>query len=970
MANKNRTKEQLLKEIKTLSRQIAILKKAEDGRRQAERTLRRQNAYLIALHQTTIGLMQRMKLSDLLKTIVEHAGTIVGTRDGYIYLISPTGKEMELLVGLGIHKKHIGYRLKRGQGLGGKVWKTGKPLMVPDYNTWAGRVADRRFDDIHCAIGIPLKSGSKVIGVIALSFKEDRKIDADEISILNQFANLATIALDNAGLYAAMQQELDERKKIEKSLQIEKAYLEHLFENAPEAIVLFGGDGQIIRMNSEFTRVFGFTLDDFLNDSFDRLIAPEHLYQEAASFTRRTLKGELVAFESVRRRKDGTPIHVSILSTPIKMSSDQVAVYAIYRDITARKKAEEELRRLKEFNEEIVQTMSEGIVMQDAQGYLIFVNPAAAAMQQFLPEELLGTHWTESVPPDQHPIILAADERRKQGESDRYETQLLCKDGRRLSVLISGRPRHENGQFTGTLSVFTDITDRKKAEEALKESEEKYRLLYDESKRAEEVYRSLIHSSADAIIVYDLNGKFTYVSPSFTDIFGWNLEEVIGKPIPFVPEPEKDSSLNRITSLIINGTPCHSFETKRLTKDNRLLDVSLSASRFYDHAGQPAGMLMILRDITQTRKLQTQLQHAQKMESIGTIASGVAHNFRNILAGVSLQNQLIKVRFRDNLPLLEITDMIANGVKRGARLVDGLMQFSRKQGAKDFSIVNITQVITDVYDLARKSFDNKIDIRVNLPEYLPIIGNHADIGQVILNLCVNARDAMPDGGVLHIKAHQKREKVEIIITDTGHGMDKATVAKCFDPFFTTKDVGKGTGLGLSTSYGIIHDHGGDIHVYSEPGKGTAFKIRLPLSSLEDITIQENFPETTVQGKGQKVLVVDDETQILKPLEELLEFLGYQADSETCGTDAIAKYKTWLPDVVLLDRNMPEMDGIACAETIIRQFPKATIVLISGYNEMGANGIKPETKKLIAGYLTKPIDMIELSQLLSKLLDQK
>jgi signal transduction histidine kinase len=295
---------------------------------------------------------------------------------------------------------------------------------------------------------------------------------------------------------------------------------------------------------------------------------------------------------------------------------------------------------------------------------------------------------------------------------------------------------------------------------------------------------------------------------------------------------------------------------------------------------------MVLRDITQTRKLQAQLQHAQKMESIGTIASGVAHNFRNILAGVSLQNQLIKVRFRENLPLLEITEMIENGVKRGARLVDGLMQFSRKQGAKDFSIVNVTQVIMDVYDLTRKSFDNKIDIRVDLPEYLPIIGNHTDISQVIMNLCVNARDAMPDGGVLHIKAHQKREKVEIIVTDTGHGMDKDTISKCFDPFFTTKEVGKGTGLGLSTSYGIVHDHGGDIHVYSEVGKGTAFKIRLPLSSLEDITIQESFPETTIQGKGQRVLVVDDETQILKPLKELLEFLGYQADSETNGPDAI------------------------------------------------------------------------------------
>jgi CheY-like chemotaxis protein len=204
-----------------------------------------------------------------------------------------------------------------------------------------------------------------------------------------------------------------------------------------------------------------------------------------------------------------------------------------------------------------------------------------------------------------------------------------------------------------------------------------------------------------------------------------------------------------------------------------------------------------------------------------------------------------------------------------------------------------------------------------------------------------------------------------VVSDTGTGMDPETTEKCFDPFFTTKDIDTGTGLGLSTTYGIVKDHGGDIYVYSEIDKGTAFKVDLPLVQFEETLGQEAVAEV-IRGKGEKVLVVDDEIDSLKPMEDLLEGMGYRAASSGSGKEAIAKYSSWQPDVVLVDRNMPEMDGVTCAEKIIANDPDAKIILISGYDEKGPNGIGLPTQELIGGYLVKPINRMELSRMLSRL----
>jgi CheY-like chemotaxis protein len=275
-------------------------------------------------------------------------------------------------------------------------------------------------------------------------------------------------------------------------------------------------------------------------------------------------------------------------------------------------------------------------------------------------------------------------------------------------------------------------------------------------------------------------------------------------------------------------------------------------------------------------------------------------------------------------------------------------------------------VILDTYEIITESFDKIIDIQVNVPQSLPIMGDISGLSQVFMNLCANARDAMPEGGNLHIDCRKEGNRALVSISDTGHGMDSETVEKCFDPFFTTKSVNRGTGLGLSTAYGIVKEHGGEILAQSESGKGATFTLSFPLDYSSGQGQQTS--STGISGeRGQKVLIVDDNLEICKTLKELLEAYGYQAAYVTGGKAAIAEYETWQPDVVLLDRNMPEMDGMTCAKKIMDRDPEAKIIIISGYDEIGPSGIDDQGRMLIKGYLTKPIDMNEVNNLLVGLL---
>jgi CheY-like chemotaxis protein len=367
--------------------------------------------------------------------------------------------------------------------------------------------------------------------------------------------------------------------------------------------------------------------------------------------------------------------------------------------------------------------------------------------------------------------------------------------------------------------------------------------------------------------------------------------------------------------------------------------------------------------------MEAQLAQAQKMEAIGTIAAGVAHNFRNTLTEVLVNTQVIQMKYKEESDISEITERISQSVKRGAGLVDGLLQFSRKQMAKEFTRLDLVEVIQETYGLVKKSFDRRIDLQIDVPATLPILGDYSGISQALMNLCTNARDAMPAGGQLRIQAKQIGNHAELVVSDSGQGMKRKTIEQCFDPFFTTKPIGKGTGLGLSTTYGIVKSHDGLIHVESKPQKGTIITMTFPLTEADAAVLEAPRTPTEISyGNGEIILVVDDEPEILRAMQNLLNGLGYQSEIAGSGKDAVEKYEAMKPEVVLMDINMPEMDGVNCAEKILDLNPDARIAFITGYEVGGLDEFGERIKNSVKTFLTKPVELADLSSTLSQMLE--
>jgi two-component system cell cycle sensor histidine kinase/response regulator CckA len=525
-----------------------------------------------------------------------------------------------------------------------------------------------------------------------------------------------------------------------------------------------------------------------------------------------------------------------------------------------------------------------------------------------------------------------------------------------------------------------EIVKREKTEAALRKSQEKNKYLYEEAKHAKEVYRSLLHSSADAIVIYDLEGTAEYISPVFTKIFGWTLEELKGKQIPFLPEFERESTMAIIKDLVEKGTPCHGFETKRYTKDGRLLEVSISASRYDDHQGKPAGTLVILRDISEKKKFEAKLQYIERMEAIGTLAGGVAHDFNNLMMGMQGNISLILYDADSSHPYYERLKNIEKLIQSGSELTRQLLGYARK-GKYEVKPLNLNQIVkynSETFGRTRKN----ITIHREFAEDLfAIKADESQIGQVLINLYINAADAMPDGGelilktmnVTHRKMKNKRydpkpgQYVLLQVTDNGTGMDEKTIERIFEPFFTTKGMGGGSGLGLASVYGIIKGHGGYIDVDSEKGHGTTFSIYLPAS--DQFVKKTSKPYERIIKGDETVLLVDDEEFVIDVGVELLKKLGYNVLEAGSGKEAIQLFGEWCDkiDMVILDMIMPDIGGGEVYDRIKEIDPQVKVLLSSGYSIDGqATDI---LERGCNSFIQKPFSMKVLSKKIREVLNK-
>jgi signal transduction histidine kinase/DNA-binding response OmpR family regulator len=472
---------------------------------------------------------------------------------------------------------------------------------------------------------------------------------------------------------------------------------------------------------------------------------------------------------------------------------------------------------------------------------------------------------------------------------------------------------------------------------------------------------TILESMAEGILeVY--SHKVVYANGVAVALLGLPLEKILATYPPDLFNDYIRQKLDRI--LQINADePADIGDKSPVELNDRLITIKILPVK-----GESSTVIIMITDVTERKRLEMQLQHIQKMEAIGTIAAGVAHNFRNTLTEIMVNSQLIQMNYKDESGLHDVADRINCSVRRGSSLVDGLLHFSRKQIKAEFELIDAVKVINDLCQLIQKSFDQKIEIQADLPEQLPIMGDSTSLSQALMNLCTNARDAMPDGGKLTIRGIQEDKRITVTVSDTGRGMNREAAEKCFDPFFTTKPIGKGTGLGLSTSYGIIKSHEGMISVNSRPNRGTTFTIYFPAATAVESSREDEAP-VIVQGNGQSVLVVDDKAEILHAIDKLLKYLGYKSELASTGKEGLEKYLQKIPDAVLMDINMPGMDGAACIEEILNHDPAANISIITGYEQEGIDGLSEKTRQSIKYIRTKPLGLVDLSELLAGMLEE-
>ncbi len=755
----------------------------------------------------------------------------------------------------------------------------------------------------------------------------------------------------------------------EDALRQVEARFSTVFHNSPIGIVVSGlDDGTFYDVNDAFLNVYGYSREEVIGrTSYDLNLWSRREEREAMVRMLRE-QGRVKNLEAKFRKKSGEIGSLLISAERIELNGEE-RLLGMFTDITERKRMEEELRASIGMWDDTFDAMNDAIMISDENGKIVRCNRATLHFFEKPPDQILGKTHRDIVHPAEEPGSECAFSRMQQ--SRRREAMMLRLHTHWFTVTVDPILDAE-GRLTGSVQILTDITERRKFEEQLRESESKF--------------RSLAEQTLVGIYIVQ-NHVFKYVNPRLAEMFGYPAEEIIDSKGPrdlTVPEDrhiiEQAAERQASTDLSISH-----YEARGLKKSGDIIHAEIFGSRAY-YLGRPA-IIGIVLDVTEKKKLENQLRQAQKMEAIGQLTSGIAHDFNNILSAIIGYASLLQMKMTPDDPQRLYVDQILAGTDRAASLTRSLLTFSRKQ-LTNLQPVNINENIRKVETLLLRTIGEDIDLRSELaPGDLIVNADAGQIDQVLMNLATNARDAMQQGGVLSIETSVvesdelgagsagdgKQRYVRILVTDTGVGMDEKTREKIFEPFFTTKDLGRGTGLGLSMVYGIIKQHNGDIRCYSEPGTGTTFKIYLPLlaatASVPAAASGLLGAEDRLQGT-ETILVAEDDEVLRGLAKSTLESFGYTVITAVDGKDAVGRFLENREKIglVLCDVIMPRMNGGEVGAAVRKNKPDARILFMSGYP---ADFV--QQKSMLeegAEVILKPFSPIVLARKVREALDKK
>ncbi|MEZ0255872.1 MAG: PAS domain S-box protein [Chthoniobacter sp.] len=580
---------------------------------------------------------------------------------------------------------------------------------------------------------------------------------------------------------------------------------------------------------------------------------------------------------------------------------------------------------------EMLQNVELIAITLDKDGTVTFCNDYLLKLTGWRREEVIGRNWfTQFIPGNPEVRDLFLENLERGAFPAHYENPIQTKGGELREIVWSNTMlRGSAGNFIGTASIGQDVTDRHRATLALQESEQRF--------------RSFMQHSPIAGWVADEEGRLCYLSPGYHRMFGARVEGAAGKLIREIYPPEIAQEYLANNEIVFREQRVVDTVETGIRADGTPAELMVVKFPMSGPDGTPL-LGGIALDITERKQLEQQFLRAQRMESIGTLAGGIAHDLNNSLGPILMALDVMKMKFPDP-DSLELLDLISSSAQRGADMVKQVLSFGRGVEGRKME-VQVKHLLREIEKIANDTFLKNIQVKTRLPNDLRIVlGDPTQLHQVLLNLCLNARDAMPHGGTLSITAEnlvldsqylalnpeaKPGNHVHIEVEDTGTGIPPEIIEKIFDPFFTTKEVGKGTGLGLYSALGIVKSHGGFIRVCSNAGEGTKFEIFLPAQNSNEAALA-NTETTLPRGNGEMVLVVDDEAIVREITRQTLETFGYRVLLATDGADGIGKIAAPGNDiaVVVTDIAMPVMDGAAMIQVLRRFNPRLPVIVTSG-----------------------------------------
>ncbi|MGD2206562.1 MAG: GAF domain-containing protein, partial [Anaerolineae bacterium] len=934
----------------------------------------------------------------------------------------------------------IGSALHRGEGLSGKVWNTGDPLIVNDYRHWEGRSPIYDGYPWTAVVGVPVCWGDEFLGVLDVLKNAPDSFSTADAELLSLFANQAAIAIKNARLFRAEreQRELAEALRqataaVSSTLDLDEV-LDRILDQMDRVIP---GDASNVMLiegeRARFVRWRGY--EKFNGGDHLRSVAP-HIadipflqqmqetgepviipathtndrWKRASGWVRSyagapiRVRDEIIGFLSVNSATPGffSQTHTDHLRAFADQASLAVENARMYHEVRQRNRELALLNRITAASaaSREIETILEVVCRELALAFSVPQSAAALFNEEKTEAFIVAEYLAEGRPSALGEVIPAEDNPASQYLL-KHKTPLVINDAqtdprqaiihrlmrRRGTISLLLLPLVIDGEVVGTLGI--DAIEHRPF--SAKEVELAQRMAEQVSgalarTRLEETQRRLstaVEQAAESIIIADTDGHIVYVNPAFRRTTGYSLAEVVGQDLRCLNNGEQDTNAHREMWRALQSGRTWQGRMVNRKKDGSSCTMDSTITPVRNQVGEIVNYVATMRDVTREVELEEQFRQAQKMEALGRLAGGVAHDFNNLLTVIHISTRLLERDLHPKDPLCEHVQRIRDVGERAAKLNKQLLSFSRRQVIEP-RVLNLNDLVSDLSRMLQRIIGEDIELTLSLAEDLwSVKVDSAQMDQVIMNVVVNARDAMPEGGLLTIetanvvldRAYTARhveakvgEHVLLSIGDTGVGMDSEVKAHLFEPFFTTKERGKGTGLGLATVFGIVKQSRGHIEVESAPEQGATFRIYLPRAEMEEVRTQRPSASARLTRGTETVLVVEDEDAVRELTVRILKRRGYDVLVATNGAEAlrISEQYDGCIDLLLTDVVMPQMSGPELVKRLNAQRPDVRVIYMSGYtNEkiVQHGALEPD-----AAFVAKPLTLESLTQKVRTVLD--